>query len=668
MSTPTLSPSQAHALFDILTHHETYQEIENFKWPDAIDKYGHPFRKEDGVQTSSPLLQMLLNKFALRLPGLSSVAPEFWQDRCQILVAKLAEAELSESYDKGAIGSRKTLATAISTLLEYVARGCLGGYPRKEARHPHQKYNTSKAEDIVHAWDNALQELIYGDLIDELFDKTAETGKLEDHSSLVQAAHEYILLNLASFLHHVFILSPDGQYLLRVIEHIHRLVPYTLLRQTLRVGNAATMINGMVKLILTKLSVTAFTNWMGLSNNVDDGMNLLQQIISTVMSWDNTEFHKRAIKIEKSKEAPSKEHLDTVKSHVQAPREDHERLRTISIEQSKSIITVILESADPSVSAFLPDPQHAHALEYYSTHLSIRDRDELTKILCRLQPDLLTQAIRDLVAAYDPIIRSVHQAVDLSGTLTDFENFLNDMIKTSKLNKAENGPKNSGAKADLEPKFPCVEDYVALLRKHIPSVHRFLHQVAKNGPVVTGMFRTYAKEAVAEFRDPTLPPAISPSNSTNAKPSPSSPAAGSMTAPLTALFSILSPSEQKDVLAALDKHAKYLQCLRSSSNARLKAILKNNKATEFGPGVYLARWHSLLDSAPITPATAQGPVRKGKEVKEEHGEKLEVDGKVTKRKGKRHVNEVLEEPDVSVVVRLLGGMFTEVLKGMEVMG
>lgn len=78
-------------------------------------------------------------------------------------------------------------------------------------------------------------------------------------------------------MHHVFVISPDGQYLLKVIENVHKLVPYTLVRQTLRVGNAASMINGMVQLVLTKLSVTAFTNWMGWSKNADDGMNLFQR-------------------------------------------------------------------------------------------------------------------------------------------------------------------------------------------------------------------------------------------------------------------------------------------------------------------------------------------------------------------------------------------------------
>ncbi len=83
----------------------------------------------------------------------------------------------------------------------------------------------------------------------------------------------------ASFVHHVFVLSPDGQYLLRLLSNVNKLVPYMAIKQTLRVGNAATMINGMVKLILTKLSVTAFTNWIGLSNNADDGMNLMQQYV-----------------------------------------------------------------------------------------------------------------------------------------------------------------------------------------------------------------------------------------------------------------------------------------------------------------------------------------------------------------------------------------------------
>ena len=48
------------------------------------------------------------------------------------------------------------------------------------------------------------------------------------------------------------------------------------MRQTLRVGNVATMISGMVKLLLAKMSVGSLTNWIGWSVGADEGMNLLQ--------------------------------------------------------------------------------------------------------------------------------------------------------------------------------------------------------------------------------------------------------------------------------------------------------------------------------------------------------------------------------------------------------
>ena len=45
-----LTPQQYHALFDILTHQETYSEIENFKFPGTVSEYGPPF--QDSVKSS----------------------------------------------------------------------------------------------------------------------------------------------------------------------------------------------------------------------------------------------------------------------------------------------------------------------------------------------------------------------------------------------------------------------------------------------------------------------------------------------------------------------------------------------------------------------------------------------------------------------------------------
>jgi len=44
------------------------------------------------------------------------------------------------------------------------------------------------------SWHDALQEAVYGNLMDEMFAKAAETDDLERHPSLVRAFHEYVVV------------------------------------------------------------------------------------------------------------------------------------------------------------------------------------------------------------------------------------------------------------------------------------------------------------------------------------------------------------------------------------------------------------------------------------------------------------------------------------------
>jgi hypothetical protein len=529
--------------------------------------------------------------------------------------------------------------------------------------------------------------------------------------------------SLASLLHHVFIMSPDGQYILRLIENVHRLIPYYVVKQTLRVGNAATMINGMVRLVLTKLSVTAVTNWIGLTNNSNDGMNLMQQIISTVMAWDTAEFQRRAQKLESQRNAPDKRVFKTIRSYVYASRDTHEAGRNISIQESKSIICVILETASPPIEPdSLTAHQHDIAMEHYSTLLSIRDREELTKVLCKMQPDLLTSAIRDLVSAFDPIIRAVHNAVDLSGTVTDAENFLTDLIRTSKPKDVNSGTADGTAHArsitdTTAAGTPTVEDYVQLLRKHMPSAHKFCHQVVKNAPELSKQYLDFARTCVSEFRVhdssplPTNGQATQASNITEG-------GAGNLTPTLHTLFSSLPTEKQGHLKGLLDQHARHLQHLKSVSHSRMEVLVRSTSrplspsttashsdnthmaidpkhhanGTNHGPGVYLSRWHALLDNTLITPATLHGPVRRGYEVKGElDGKGLKTESLLQskqQKKGSRsrrnsinfsdgtgdlrvhgeRKREEHEEEKIAVVWTTMRDAWVGVSRGLEVLG
>ena len=78
-------------------------------------------------------------------------------------------------------------------------------------------------------------------------------------------------------MHYTLVLSPEGPTLLRMIQSVHNLLPYMAIRQALKIGNVATMISAVMRVILAKASLSSMTNWMGITSGADEGMNLLQQ-------------------------------------------------------------------------------------------------------------------------------------------------------------------------------------------------------------------------------------------------------------------------------------------------------------------------------------------------------------------------------------------------------
>lgn len=496
------------------------------------------------------------------------------------------------------------------------------------------------------------------------------------------------MYSLATFAHHIFILSPEGQYLLKLIENINSLIPYKMIKQTLRIGNAATMISGMMRLMLAKLSVTSLTNWVGLTANADDGMNLLQRIISLVLSWDASEFKKSAEKVEKTKgdaadAVPTEEMLEAIRTYVSLPRSEHVAAREQSGRSERSIIVTILEggASDPQLAASLTEAQHRLCLEYYSALLSVHDREAITSVLCRTPPDLFTQAIKDIVGAYEPMIRSVHARVDLRFYLEATQGFITDFIRASRPKKggkkSGGGSSSGGSKEEGDEgeesgaRLASVEDYVVLLRNNRGLLYRWVHDFAKNCPEVWEDFRTWAKDVAVRFRQTRPDDDDDDDDGGSSERKMKKKKKKSMKAQLHELFASLDDEATRaTVLQAIDSHARYLESVTQLSQRRLQTVINTtastsgvpNRYTTSGPGVYLSQWQSLLDTTVITPSSTEGPPRHGEDVKfvTTMG-KLGLGGK--KLAGSRGDGEgELKAPDVKVVVEALGEAFRGVVR------
>lgn len=82
--------------------------------------------------------------------------------------------------------------------------------------------------------------------------------------------------SIASLMHFTLVLSPKGQYLLKLVDNANKLVPYMVIKKTLKIGNVASMISAMMRVVLAKMSVASVTNWIGLTATQNDGQNLMQ--------------------------------------------------------------------------------------------------------------------------------------------------------------------------------------------------------------------------------------------------------------------------------------------------------------------------------------------------------------------------------------------------------
>jgi hypothetical protein len=192
-----LSPQRAQALFDLLIHHQTYfADCRRFNRPDGINGYGPPFDSyATSTPSTAPILQTLLYRFILPLPGVRSFSPTFW-DNVKILMEKFAEANLSDSYDHAGLGLRRTLATGAAALLEYPAKGVFGHLEKSEPDPEALKkmYDLEDPDDLKEAFGVFMQQVVHGNMIDKIFEKIAETSELSEHNSVTQAAHEYMLV------------------------------------------------------------------------------------------------------------------------------------------------------------------------------------------------------------------------------------------------------------------------------------------------------------------------------------------------------------------------------------------------------------------------------------------------------------------------------------------
>lgn len=317
----------------------------------------------------------------------------------------------------------------------------------------------------------------------------------------------------------------------------------------------------------------------------------------------------------------------------------------------ESVIVAILRTKDESMVASLTNEETAKLQDYYAARLAVRDREKLTAALCHELPDHLTAVLKDWTISGEPTIRAVHAGVPLHKYIGLLQKFVEDFIQTSKPKKKTQAP-------------PTVEDYIMLLRKHKGSLFKFLHDISSSCPSIHLEFREFVKDCFRTFQR-------TPGSEAQGGAGAGAGGAGSLSRDFQFMFARLPVYTQRAVVASLDSHATYLDALEKQSMGRMQAVLDRlqgvrdpaaEQQNSGGPGIYLAKWASLLDNTVITPATPQGHLRHGRDVKNK--KKLSGSGDIDDAGDAlfRPQDEFLPpQPDVAIVVDCFGVVFRDLV-------
>lgn len=475
------------------------------------------------------------------LPAFGKVKDDadFWGNKVQRILEKMAESTLSDSYDKGKVSKRKVLGMSVSVFLANIARGLFGKVAADQSHEqdstvPKLDRDNMNADDLAEAWRCWKIGMIYGSNLSDALG-LLESGKATKQWPPHQyAAATYVKLTLASLLHYIFVASPDGADTLSILKRLHEKLPYWTIRQTLKIPYATQMVQGLIKVFLAK--------------SVFGGKALLQTLISTILGQDQTRCEKGIAACERN--GLSKKHADGLQKYVyETSREGQIALREKSQSRGMSIVAVILETTEFS------EQEHSECLKYLELQLSRRDRIELIRILTG--DEVLTTTIRAGLDVFFPIIAELHKAVNLPDGLADAQNFLGDIIACSE------------GQGDIN-------RFVEMIDQHESSFVRFSSQILKNSPSMRDGYVEWYHHCLKAY---TGTPAMN----------------------LTQSVVDMDESTRSAMLKEIDQYTAYLDQKRQVSHANLDAILKG--AGQDGFGEWLGILHDVQVDARTTPKT-----------------------------------------------------------------
>ncbi|KAF7541014.1 hypothetical protein G7054_g914 [Neopestalotiopsis clavispora] len=318
------------------------------------------------------------------------------------------------------------------------------------------------------------QDIVESNGLTKLFQEIKDKETIQDLSVQYQKFAEWLRIEVAATVYHLFLAEDNSPELFAQAKRIHSLIPYTVLKNVIRLANPAAVMAGVLDLFLAQPFGSRSLMQRVFSAALNDGIRSSQKNIDAVAAKIGDDVF-----VEKLKKFVNSDEPVKVAIREEAISDDIDII--VSIQRSDLIEPPLVSSQVQRLyNAYVAfnnavenvDEEFKQGAELFSylkqlLKLLIRQRDK-QMMLQMIEEPVTLQLLRDLFTIfYEPLVR-VYKSANVYNSITDFSVFIDDMIQVVEKCREED--------ASADPN-QTVQAFIDLCARHEHNFYKFVHEV-----------------------------------------------------------------------------------------------------------------------------------------------------------------------------------------------
>lgn len=332
-----------------------------------------------------------------------------------------------------------------------------------------------RAQELDVHMERFRREIVESNGLTSLFQEIRVKNTIAELKPEYQKFAEWLRIEVAATIYHLFLAEDNSPELFAQAKRIHSLVPYSVLKNVIRIANPAAVMSGVLDLFLAQPfgARSLLQRIFGLA--INDGIRSVQRAIDSLASQKIED----QVLVEKIKAFTTldEDTKNTIRSEAEAEQIDvvvailrsDQFTPDLSEEQIGKVFNayVAWNNAVENIDDEMKQGAELFAHLKQLLKLSLRQRDKAMMLEIIEEPTTL-QLFRDLFTIfYEPLVR-VYKSANVYNSITDFAVFVDDMIKTVEAAQRQD------VAADPN---QTVQSFIDLCARHEDNFYKFVHEV-----------------------------------------------------------------------------------------------------------------------------------------------------------------------------------------------